>query len=125
MAVPATPAITIAHTSGANSRITASTNRPPSRSMAPNRLRKLAAWIPAGPKLMATEVTIIGNQPSRSANRNCCTNSLPYEYGGRTAATSVLPVSATIAPTSSTKLFADTYARTTANASLRCGPILH
>jgi hypothetical protein len=89
--------------------------------MAPKRLRKLPAWIPDGPKLMATEVTIIGNQPRRSANRNCCTNSSPYEYGGRTAATSVLPVSATIAPTSSTKPFVDVYARKTANASLRCG----
>ena len=49
MAVPATPAMTIAHTSGANSRITMITNRPPSRSIAPSRLRKSPTSIPAGP----------------------------------------------------------------------------
>ena len=47
--VPTTPAMTIAQTSGANSRMTISANRPPRRSIAPNRLRKPAAWMPAGP----------------------------------------------------------------------------
>ena len=46
MAVPATPARMIAVTNGANSRIDASTKKPPRRSIAPNRTRKLPAWRP-------------------------------------------------------------------------------
>ena len=46
IAVPATPASTIAVTNGANSRIEASTKKPPSRSSAPNSTRKFAAWSP-------------------------------------------------------------------------------
>jgi len=47
--VPATPASTIAVTNGANSRIEASTKKPPSRSMAPKRTRKFAACRPGAP----------------------------------------------------------------------------
>ena len=47
--VVATPASTIAVTSGANSRIEASTKKPPRRSSAPKRTRKLAAWSPGAP----------------------------------------------------------------------------
>ena len=46
IAVPATPATTTAVTKGANSRIEASTKKPPSRSRAPNSERKLAACRP-------------------------------------------------------------------------------
>ena len=48
-AVPATPATIIESTQGANSRIEASTKNPPSRSRAPNRVRKLAACRPGAP----------------------------------------------------------------------------
>ena len=46
IAVPATPASTIAVTNGANSRIEASTKKPPRRSLAPNSVRKLEACRP-------------------------------------------------------------------------------
>jgi hypothetical protein len=46
IAVPATPASTIAVTNGANSRIDASTKKPPRRSLAPNSVRKLLACRP-------------------------------------------------------------------------------
>ncbi len=49
MAVPATPATMIAHTNGANSRMTARTKKPPSRSNAPKRMRKFAACRPGAP----------------------------------------------------------------------------
>src|SRR4029079_15743887 len=42
-----------------------------------------------------------GNQQRRSANRNCCTNSPPYGYGGRIAETIVLPVKIIMSPISS------------------------
>src|SRR5689334_21670007 len=37
-------------------------------------------------------------------NRNCCTNSVPYGYGGRSADTSVLPVRIIMSPTCSSRL---------------------
>ena len=46
IAVPPTPARMIAVTNGANSRIDASTKKPPRRSSAPNRTRKLPACKP-------------------------------------------------------------------------------
>ena len=46
IAVPATPARMIAVTNGANSRIVARTKKPPRRSIAPNRTRKLPACRP-------------------------------------------------------------------------------
>src|SRR5688572_7300322 len=36
-------------------------------------------------------------------NRNCCTNSVPYGYGGRNADTSVLPVRIIMSPTCSSR----------------------
>ena len=48
-AVPATPATIIESTQGANSRIEANTKKPPSRSSAPNSVRKLAACRPGAP----------------------------------------------------------------------------
>ena len=64
IAVPATPATTTPVTKGANSRIEASTKKPPSRSSAPNRERKFAAWSPGAPKPKARVEIIIGNQQS-------------------------------------------------------------
>ncbi len=101
MAVPATPASTIASTNGANSRIDESTKKPPSRSSAPNSTRKFAACSPGAPYPKATVDTSSGNQHSFIANRNCPTNSLPYGYGGRIADASVLPVRIIMFPTSS------------------------
>jgi hypothetical protein len=49
MAVPATPAMMIAVTNGANSRIEASTKNPPRRSSAPKSTRKFAACRPGAP----------------------------------------------------------------------------
>ena len=77
IAVPATPASTIAVTNGANSRIEASTKKPPSRSMAPKSTSRLAACSPGAPYPNATVEISSGNQHSRSANRNCETNSPP------------------------------------------------
>ena len=51
IAVPATPATMIALTNGANSRTEARMKKPPRRSRAPNRERKLAACSPGAPKL--------------------------------------------------------------------------
>ena len=78
IAVPATPASTIAVTNGANSRIEASTKKPPRRSLAPNSVRKFEACRPGAAYPKAIVEIISGNQHSRSANRNCCTNSPPY-----------------------------------------------
>src|SRR4028119_1468319 len=50
IAVPATPARTIAVTNGANSRMDASTKKPPRRSSAPKRTRKFAARRPRAPR---------------------------------------------------------------------------
>ena len=44
---------------------------------------------------------INGNQHSRNMNKNCCTNSVPYGNGGRTADTNVLPVRIIMSPTCS------------------------
>src|SRR4051794_26191697 len=102
IAVPTTPAMTIAQTSGANSRITTSANNPPRRSSAPKSLRKPAAWIPAGPYVNASEATIIGNHATRSPKMNWSANSGPQVNGGRTARQTVLRASTVIAPTSET-----------------------
>ena len=48
---------------------------------------------------------INGNQHNRNMNKNCCTNSVPYGYGGRTADTNVLPVKIIMSPTCSNKYF--------------------
>jgi hypothetical protein len=77
IAVPATPATTTAVTNGANSRTEARMKNPPSRSRAPNRERKLAAWRPGAPNPKAIVEIIIGNQQSWSANRNWPMNSPP------------------------------------------------
>ena len=57
-----------------------------------------------------------GNQHSRSANRNCETNSPPYGYGGRRADQIVLPVRIIMSPNSSSRFRAGTNAR---SATLR------
>src|SRR5215207_2314807 len=44
-----------------------------------------------------------GSQQRRSMKRNCCTNSVPYGYGGRIAETSVLPVRIIMSPTCSSR----------------------
>src|SRR5215210_3978401 len=36
-------------------------------------------------------------------NRNCCTNSVPYGYGGRSAETNVFPVRIIMSPTCSSR----------------------
>ena len=77
IAVPATPATTTAVTKGANSRIEARMKKPPRRSRAPNRVRKLAAWRPGAPKPKATVEISIGNQQSCSAKMNWEMNSPP------------------------------------------------
>ena len=51
--------------------------KPPSRSSAPNRVRKFAACRPGAPKPNAIVEIISGNQQSWSANRNWPTNSPP------------------------------------------------
>src|SRR5215207_721484 len=103
IAVPPTPAVMMAVTVGANSRIEASTKKPPSRSIAPNRTRKLPAWSPGAPYPNAIVEIVSGSQQSRSMNRNCWTNSVPYGYGGRNAETSVLPVRIIMSPTCSSR----------------------
>src|SRR4051812_36009318 len=111
IAVPATPATTIAVTNGANSRIDASTKKPPRRSLAPNRGRKFEACRPSAAYPNAIVETISGNQHRRSANRNCWTNSPPYGYGGLRAETIVLPVRIIMSPTSSSRPFPGANAR--------------
>src|SRR3954452_7829634 len=103
IAVPATPASTIASTNGANSRIDASTKKPPNRSNAPNNTKKFAACNPGAPYPKATVETKSGNQHNFNANRNWPTNSLPYGYGGLRADMIVLPVRIIMSPTSSSR----------------------
>src|SRR3954453_19093676 len=103
IAVPATPARTIASTNGANSRILANTKNPPRRSSAPKSTRKLAACRPGAPYPNATVETRSGNQHSFSAKRNWLTNSPPYGYGGLRADMIVLPVRIIMSPTSSSR----------------------
>src|SRR4051812_32764466 len=103
IAVPATPANTIASTNGANSRMLASTKNPPRRSNAPNNTRKFAACSPGAPYPNATVETSSGNQQSFSAKRNWLTNSPPYGYGGLRADMIVLPVRIIMSPTSSSR----------------------
>src|SRR3954470_451764 len=111
IAVPATPARMIAVTNGANSRIEASTKKPPRRSSEPNRTRKLPAWRPGAPYPNAIVEISSGNQHSRSANRNWITNSPPYGYGGRRADMIVLPVRIIMSPTCSSRFFVGRNAR--------------
>src|ERR1700716_3592222 len=101
IAVPATPANTIASTNGANSRIDANTKNPPNLSIAPNKTRKFAACNPGAPYPNATVETNNGNQHNFKANKNCCMNSPPYGYGGRNADNTVFPVKIIMSPTSS------------------------
>src|SRR5881227_1234953 len=103
IAVPATPASTMASTNGANSRIDASTKNPPRRSNAPNNTKKFAACNPGAPYPKATVLTNNGNQHSFNAKRNWLTNSPPYGYGGRRADMIVLPVRIIMSPTSSSR----------------------
>ena len=77
IAVPATPATTTAVTNGANSRTEARMKKPPRRSRAPNRVRKLAACRPGAPNPKATVEISIGNQHSWSAKMNWEMNSPP------------------------------------------------
>src|SRR4051794_2032727 len=105
IAVPATPANTIASTNGANSRIDANTKNPPKRSNAPNNTRKFAACRPGAPYPNATVEINNGNQHNFNAKRNWLTNSPPYGYGGRRADMIVLPVKIIMSPTSSSRFF--------------------
>src|SRR3954467_9862622 len=91
IAVPATPANTIASTNGANSRIDANTKNPPNRSNAPNNTKKFAACNPGAPYPNATVDTNRGNQHNFNANKNWLTNSPPYGYGGPHAVGNPLP----------------------------------
>lgn len=111
IAVPATPANTIASTNGANSRIEANTKNPPNRSNAPNNTKKFAACNPGAPYPNATVETNNGNQHNFNANKNCETNSPPYGYGGRNADKTVLPVNTIMFPTSSNAPFVGRNAR--------------
>src|SRR3954454_13828202 len=121
IAVPATPASTIASTNGANSRIDANTKNPPNRSSAPNNTRKFAACNPGAPYPNATVETNNGNQHSFNANRNWLTNSPPYGYGGLRADMIVLPVRIIMSPTSSSRFLTGKNPR---SATLRttCSP---
>src|SRR6266566_6878387 len=116
IAVPATPANTIASTNGANSRIEANTKNPPKRSNAPNNTKKFAACNPGAPYPNATFEINNGNQHNFNANKNWLTNSPPYGYGGRNALTTVFPVRIIMSPTSSSKFFVGRNAR---SATLR------
>src|ERR1700704_4779675 len=116
IAVPATPANTIASTNGANSRIDANTKNPPNRSNAPNNTKKFAACNPGAPYPNATVDTSNGNQHNRNANKNCETNSRPYGYGGRNADSTGLPVRIIMSPTPSSRFFVGRNAR---SATLR------
>src|SRR6478735_11118667 len=116
IAVPATPANTIASTNGANSRIDANTKNPPNRSNAPNNTKKFAACNPGAPYPNATVEINSGNQHNFNANKNCETNSPPYGYGGRNADKTVLPVRIIMSPTSSSRFFVGRNAR---SATLR------
>src|SRR4029078_11054021 len=49
-------------------------------------------------------------------NRNCCTNSVPYGYGGRKADTRVLPVRIIMSPTCSSRFLVG---KKTRSAALR------
>src|SRR5256714_12532538 len=111
IAVPATPASTIASTNGANSRIDANTKNPPNRSSAPNNTKKFAACNPGAPYPNATVETNNGNQHSFNAKRNWLTNSPPYGYGGLRADMIVLPVRIIMSPTSSSMFLAGRKAR--------------
>src|SRR5947208_16538127 len=121
MAVPATPANTIASTNGANSRMLSNTKNPPNRSNAPNNTKKFAACNPGAPYPNATVDTNNGNQHNFNANKNWLTNSPPYGYGGRNALTTVFPVRIIMSPTSSSKFFVGRNAR---SATLRTISIL-
>src|SRR4051794_20210844 len=103
IAVPPTPANTIASTNGANSRMLARTENPPKPSSAPNNTRKFAACNPRAPYPKATVLTSSGNQHSFNAKRNWLTNSPPYGYGGLRADMIVLPVRIIMSPTSSSR----------------------
>src|SRR5712691_5821061 len=116
IAVPATPANTIASTNGANSRIDANTKNPPKRSSAPNHTKQFAACNPGAPYPNPTVDTNNGNQHNFNANKNCETNSPPYGYGGRRADNTVFPVRIIMSPTSSSKFFVGGNAR---SATLR------
>src|SRR6266511_3899021 len=54
---------------------------------------------------------VSGSQQSRSMNRNCWTNSVPYGYGGRSAETIVLPVRIIMSPTCSSRFLVGRNAR--------------
>ena len=116
IAVPPTPARMIADAIGANSRIDANTKNPPKRSIAPNKIRKFPACSPGAPYPNAIVVIINGNQHNRNMNKNCCTNSVPYGNGGRTADTNVLPVNTIMSPTCSNR---DFVGRNTRSAAAR------
>src|SRR3954466_16001357 len=118
IAVPATPANTIASTNGANSRIDANTKNPPKRSNAPNNTKKLAACNPGAPYPNATVETNNGNQHNFNANKNWETNSPPYGYGGRKADMIVLPVKIIMSPTSSSKFFVGRKARSATDRTM-------
>src|SRR3954452_12822906 len=121
IAVPATPASTIASTNGANSRIDANTKNPPRRSNAPNNTRKFAACRPGAPYPNATVETNSGNQHSFRANRNWLTNSPPYGYGGLRADMIVLPVRIIMSPTSSSRFLTGKNPRS-ATLRTKCEP---
>src|SRR4051812_15608800 len=127
IAVPATPASTIASTNGANSRMLARTKNPPKRSSAPNNTRKFAACSPGAPYPKATVLTNSGNQHSFNAKRNWLTNSPPYGYGGLRADMIVLPVKIIMSPTSSSRFLTgknprSATLRTKVAASPSCDP---
>src|SRR4030081_2470591 len=85
IAVPATPANTIASTNGANSRIDANTKNPPRRSNVPKNTKKFAACNPGAPYPNATVDTNNGNQHNFNANYNCDTTAQPTMFDGHRA----------------------------------------
>ena len=93
----------------------ASTKNPPRRSSAPKiveEVRRLQTR--RGVVRAQTVETSSGNQHSRSANRNCETNSPPYGYGGRSADQIVLPVRIIMSPISSSRFLVGRNARSAA-----------
>src|SRR4051794_1884777 len=124
IAVPATPASTIASTNGANSRMLASTKKPPRRSSAPNNTKKLAACRPGAPYPNATVETSKGNQHNFNAKRNWLTNSPPYGYGGRRADMIVLPVKIIMSPTSSSRFLTGKNPRSATERTKLASPLV-
>ena len=116
IAVPATPASTIAVTNGANSRIEASTKKPPRRSMRAEEDQEVGGL---QPRRAVAEGDRRDQQrkPAQPQREQELRDELAaVGYGGRRAETIVLPVRIIMSPTSSSTFLAGRNAR---SATLR------